>query len=56
MIDWLWIIALLSLTIYLTVRHIIDSRHLTATLEARNAQKVFHMSMQLPDRLKMDLS
>lgn len=56
MIDWLWVIAILALTIYLTVRHILDSRQLTAELTARNAQKVFHMNMQLPDRLKMDLS
>jgi len=56
MIDWLWVICLAILGAYLTVRHIVDARRLTAELNARNAQKVFHMSMQLPDRLKMDLS
>jgi len=56
MIDFAWLICVVILTAYLTVRHIVDSRRLTAQLNARNAQKVFHMSMQLPDRLKMDLS
>jgi hypothetical protein len=54
-IDYLWVAAALILTVGLTIRLIIDTRRHHAELRARNAQKTFHMTMQLPDRLKMDL-
>jgi len=55
-IDYLWVIAIICLTVALTIRLIVDTRKLRNELRARNAQKIFHMHMQLPDRLKMDLN
>lgn len=55
MIDYLWVIGIVALTVGLAVRLAIETRRLNQHLTARNAQKTFHMRMQLPDRLKLDL-
>jgi len=54
--DYLWVFCSILLLFGLTIKMLVDVRRLNKQLTERNAQKVFHMSMQLPDRLKMDLS
>lgn len=54
--DYLWLLAATVLTVTLAVKHYRDIKRENQRCEERNAQKIFHMNLQLPDRLKMDLN
>lgn len=55
MIDYLWIIAATIFIVALTTQHVVETRRYRQHLNKKNEQKIFHMRMQLSDRLKMDL-